>query len=178
MDQWATTLFTDVFQFSLISGFRNTLIRREPGTANNARKIDHYDKGGLMIWAGITLKGGTLGLCTRVANTLGSALAVIPKLKPGKDPTRAENFHPIALLSILGKVAEKIILKRLYHHQDSNNLLIPEQHGFRPDLPPTLESGGNDKVGIRKTKIDWCSFPRYSKSLRPSMVRRLPLQTN
>ncbi|GFW81629.1 uncharacterized protein TNCV_2883061 [Trichonephila clavipes] len=34
-----------------------------------------------------------------------------------------------------------------------NNLLIPEQYGFRPDLPPTLESGGNDKVGIRKTKI-------------------------
>ncbi|GFT21721.1 hypothetical protein TNCV_2969741 [Trichonephila clavipes] len=38
MDQWVTTLFTDVFQFSLISGSRNTLIRREPRTTTNAPK--------------------------------------------------------------------------------------------------------------------------------------------
>ncbi|GFS82084.1 RNA-directed DNA polymerase from mobile element jockey [Trichonephila clavipes] len=62
---------------------------------------------------------------------------VIPILKPGKDPTRAESFRPIALLSILGKVAEKIILNRLYHHVEANNILIPEQHGFRPDLSTT-----------------------------------------
>ncbi|GFW23441.1 transposable element Tcb2 transposase [Trichonephila clavipes] len=55
MDQWVTTLFTDVFQFSLISGSHNTLIRRESGTTTNARKINHYDKGGLMIWVDITL---------------------------------------------------------------------------------------------------------------------------
>ncbi|GFX68101.1 hypothetical protein TNCV_922021 [Trichonephila clavipes] len=51
---------------------------------------------------------------------------------------------------------------------DSNNLIIPEQHGFRPDHLPTLKSGGNDQVGIQKTQIDWCGFPRYLKSLRPS----------
>ncbi|GFV96232.1 probable RNA-directed DNA polymerase from transposon X-element [Trichonephila clavipes] len=55
---------------------------------------------------------------------------VIPILKPEKDPT-------LALLSILSKVAEKIILNRLYHHVDTNNILIPEQHGFRPDLSTT-----------------------------------------
>ncbi|GFW87428.1 putative RNA-directed DNA polymerase from transposon X-element [Trichonephila clavipes] len=88
--------------------------------------------------------------------------AVIPILKPLKDPTRAYSFRPIALLSILGKVSEKIILKRLYHHVDSINLILPEQHGFSPtrpfDLPPTLESGGSDKVRIQKTKIDWNSI--------------------
>ncbi|GFU60525.1 probable RNA-directed DNA polymerase from transposon X-element [Trichonephila clavipes] len=62
---------------------------------------------------------------------------VVPILKPGKDPTQAESFRPIALLSILGKVAEKIILKRLYHHVEENNILIPEQRGFRPDLSTT-----------------------------------------
>ncbi|GFX36948.1 RNA-directed DNA polymerase from mobile element jockey [Trichonephila clavipes] len=62
---------------------------------------------------------------------------VVPILKPGKDPTQAESFRPIALLSILGKVAEKIILNRLYHHVEENNILIPEQHGFRPDLSTT-----------------------------------------
>ncbi|GFV61289.1 RNA-directed DNA polymerase from mobile element jockey [Trichonephila clavipes] len=60
--------------------------------------------------------------------------AVIPILKPGKDPTKADSFRPIALLSVLGKVAEKIILTRMYHHVDSINLIIPEQHGFRPNL--------------------------------------------
>ncbi|GFU13348.1 RNA-directed DNA polymerase from mobile element jockey [Trichonephila clavipes] len=60
--------------------------------------------------------------------------AVIPILKPGKDPTKADSFRPIALLSVLGKVAEKIILTRMCHHVDSTNLIIPEQHGFRPNL--------------------------------------------
>ncbi|GFX62220.1 putative RNA-directed DNA polymerase from transposon BS [Trichonephila clavipes] len=56
--------------------------------------------------------------------------AVIPILRPGKDPTKAGSFRPIALLS----VAEKIILTRMCHHVDSTNLIIPEQHGFRPNL--------------------------------------------
>ncbi|GFU55951.1 RNA-directed DNA polymerase from mobile element jockey [Trichonephila clavipes] len=60
--------------------------------------------------------------------------AVIPILKPGKDPTKADCFRHIALLSVLGKVAEKIILTRMCHHVDSTNLIIPEQHGFRPNL--------------------------------------------
>ncbi|GFW54569.1 RNA-directed DNA polymerase from mobile element jockey [Trichonephila clavipes] len=60
--------------------------------------------------------------------------AVIPILKPEKDTTKADSFRPIALLSVLGKVAEKIILTRMWHHVDSTNLIIPEQHGFRPNL--------------------------------------------
>ncbi|GFT36588.1 HTH_Tnp_Tc3_2 domain-containing protein [Trichonephila clavipes] len=39
----------------IISESRNILIRREPGTATNVRKVDHCDKEGLMIWKGITL---------------------------------------------------------------------------------------------------------------------------
>ncbi|GFU79484.1 RNA-directed DNA polymerase from mobile element jockey [Trichonephila clavipes] len=93
---------------------------------------------------------------------------VVPILKPGKDPTQAESFRPIALLSILGKVAEKIILNRLYHHVVQNNILIPEQHGFRPDLSTThqllrvvetIKSGfknkkstGTEECGILFTK--------------------------
>ncbi|GFV69713.1 RNA-directed DNA polymerase from mobile element jockey [Trichonephila clavipes] len=88
---------------------------------------------------------------------------VIPILKPGKDPTQAEGFRPIALLSILGKVAEKIILKRLYHHVDTNNILIPEQHGFRPDLSTThqllrvvetIKSGLKDKKSTGAVFLD------------------------
>ncbi|GFW13291.1 putative RNA-directed DNA polymerase from transposon X-element [Trichonephila clavipes] len=99
---------------------------------------------------------------------------VIPILKPGKDPTQAESFRPIALLSILGKVAEKIILNRLYHHVDTNNILIPEQHGFRPDLSTThqhLRVVETIKSELNDKKIDWCGFPRYPKSLRPRLAR-------
>ncbi|GFV02224.1 putative RNA-directed DNA polymerase from transposon X-element [Trichonephila clavipes] len=81
--------------------------------------------------------------------------AVIPILKPLKDPTRAYSFRPIALLSILGKVSEKIILKRLYHHVDSINLIIPEQHGFRPDFSTShqlLRVVEAIKSGSRKQK--------------------------
>ncbi|GFU75499.1 RNA-directed DNA polymerase from mobile element jockey [Trichonephila clavipes] len=59
--------------------------------------------------------------------------AVIPILKPGKDPTKADSFRPIALLPVLGKVAEKILVTRMHRHVDSTNLIIPEQHGFRPN---------------------------------------------
>ncbi|GFY28523.1 probable RNA-directed DNA polymerase from transposon X-element [Trichonephila clavipes] len=88
---------------------------------------------------------------------------VLPILKPGKDPTQAESFRPIALLSILGTVAEKIILTRLYHQVDTNNILIPEQHGFRPDLSTThqllrvvetIKSGLNDKKSTGAVFLD------------------------
>ncbi|GFX84496.1 hypothetical protein TNCV_3531931 [Trichonephila clavipes] len=49
-------------------------------------------------------------------------------------------FPPDRVSSILGKIAEKIILTRLYQHvdtTDTNNILIPEQHGFRPNLSTT-----------------------------------------
>ncbi|GFR11049.1 RNA-directed DNA polymerase from mobile element jockey [Trichonephila clavata] len=53
-------------------------------------------------------------------------------LKPGKDPTDPQSYRPISLLPVLSKIAEKIILARLNVHLDKNNILIPEQHGFRP----------------------------------------------
>ena len=38
---------------------------------------------------------------------------VIPILKPGKDASHPESYHPISMLNLLDKVFEKIILKRL-----------------------------------------------------------------
>ncbi|GFS82431.1 putative RNA-directed DNA polymerase from transposon X-element [Trichonephila clavipes] len=97
-----------------------------------------------------------------------------------KDPTQAESFRPIALPSILGKVAEKIILNRLYHHVEENNILIPEQHGFRPDLSTThqlLRVVETIKSGF-KNKNRLVRFPRYSKSLRSRLARRSNFQIN
>ncbi|GFW59320.1 probable RNA-directed DNA polymerase from transposon X-element [Trichonephila clavipes] len=62
---------------------------------------------------------------------------VVPILKPGKDPTLAESHRPISLLPILSKLAEKIISTRLNDFLETNKILIPEQHGFRPRLSTT-----------------------------------------
>ncbi|GFS91616.1 probable RNA-directed DNA polymerase from transposon X-element [Trichonephila clavipes] len=59
---------------------------------------------------------------------------VIPILKPGKNPKLAESYRPISLLPILSKLAEKIISTRLNEFLESENILVPEQHGFRPRL--------------------------------------------
>ncbi|GFV19637.1 probable RNA-directed DNA polymerase from transposon X-element [Trichonephila clavipes] len=62
---------------------------------------------------------------------------VVPILKPGKNPTLAESHRPISLLPILSKLAEKIISTRLNDFLETNKILIPEQHGFRPRLSTT-----------------------------------------
>ncbi|GFW41662.1 RNA-directed DNA polymerase from mobile element jockey [Trichonephila clavipes] len=59
---------------------------------------------------------------------------VIPILKPGKDPTLATSHRPISLLPVLSKLAERIILNRLNDHLQQNDILIPQQHGFRANL--------------------------------------------
>ncbi|GFS80303.1 probable RNA-directed DNA polymerase from transposon X-element [Trichonephila clavipes] len=62
---------------------------------------------------------------------------VIPILKPGENPKLAESHRPISLLPILSKLAEKIISTRLNDYLENENILVPEQHGFRPRLSTT-----------------------------------------
>ncbi|GFX21446.1 RNA-directed DNA polymerase from mobile element jockey [Trichonephila clavipes] len=62
---------------------------------------------------------------------------VIPILKPGKNPKLAESHRPISLLPILSQLAEKIISARLNDYLEKENILVPEQHGFRPRLSTT-----------------------------------------
>ncbi|GBN69708.1 RNA-directed DNA polymerase from mobile element jockey, partial [Araneus ventricosus] len=62
---------------------------------------------------------------------------VIPILKPGKDPTDPVSYRPISLLPSISKIAEHIILSRLNDHLEENNILIPEQFGFRKNLSTT-----------------------------------------
>ncbi|GBN78160.1 RNA-directed DNA polymerase from mobile element jockey [Araneus ventricosus] len=59
---------------------------------------------------------------------------VVPILKPGKDPTDTTSYRPISLLPSLSKIAEHLILKRLNNYLKENNVLCPEQFGFRQKL--------------------------------------------
>ena len=63
---------------------------------------------------------------------------VMALLKPGKDPSVPKNFRPISLLSHTYKLFERLILNRIGPVID--NLLIPEQAGFRPGKSTTTIS--------------------------------------
>ncbi|GBN10446.1 RNA-directed DNA polymerase from mobile element jockey [Araneus ventricosus] len=67
-------------------------------------------------------------------STRWKAATVIPILKHGKDPTDTTSYRPISLLPSLSKIAEHLILKRLNNYLKENNVLCPEQFGFREKL--------------------------------------------
>lgn len=52
-------------------------------------------------------------------------------MKPNKDPGHAKSYRPICLIPTLSKLLEKILVKRLTFFLEKNQLLSPEQHGFR-----------------------------------------------
>ncbi|GFY20870.1 putative RNA-directed DNA polymerase from transposon X-element [Trichonephila clavipes] len=68
---------------------------------------------------------------TQVFPTQWCHAHVLPFPKPGKDPTSANNYRPIALTSCLSKLMERIVSARLMFHLESHNLLSPLQSGFR-----------------------------------------------
>lgn len=57
---------------------------------------------------------------------------VVPVFKKGS-ANIASNYRPISLLSVLGKCMERCIFKHIYNYLHSNNILIPQQSGFRPN---------------------------------------------
>lgn len=56
---------------------------------------------------------------------------VIPIPKPGKDHKNTKSYRPISLLSCIGKLLERIILIRLLQYTNANNIINPNQFGFR-----------------------------------------------
>ena len=56
---------------------------------------------------------------------------IIPVLKKGKNPKDLKSYRPISLTSCIGKVAERMINKRLYWWLETSGLLCEEQSGFR-----------------------------------------------
>ena len=44
--------------------------------------------------------------------------------------TKAENYRPISLTSVPGKILEKLICGEIVDHMTKNNLFSSEQHGF------------------------------------------------
>jgi hypothetical protein len=51
---------------------------------------------------------------------------------PGKNPAEVTSYRPISLISLLSKILEKIILKRLTPILAANKVIPAHQFGFRP----------------------------------------------
>jgi hypothetical protein len=62
-----------------------------------------------------------------------------PIFKEG-DRTDKTNYRPISLLTSFSKIFEKVIYARLYQHFVKNNVLAPQQYGFRNRLSTELAS--------------------------------------
>jgi len=45
--------------------------------------------------------------------------------------TEAANYRPISITSPISKIFEKAVLNRLENYFEGNDLLTPNQHGFR-----------------------------------------------
>lgn len=56
---------------------------------------------------------------------------IIVLLKPGKPPADPGSYRPISLLPLIGKLFEKLFIKRLNKVVHDKSLLIDEQFGFR-----------------------------------------------
>ena len=70
-----------------------------------------------------SLETGEVPLDWRMAN-------VTPIFKKG-DHERPENFRPVSLTSVVGKILESIIKDKIVEYLDSNQLIADTQHGFR-----------------------------------------------
>jgi hypothetical protein len=64
---------------------------------------------------------------------------VITLPKPGKDPKFPQNLRPISLLSTIGKLFQKVILKIVRRHTEERALLNASQFGFHARHSTTLQ---------------------------------------
>ena len=75
---------------------------------------------------------------------------VIPVHKKNSRQSK-ENYRPISLLPIFGKIFEKLIFYSMYEHFCNHGLITPNQSGFRPN-----DSAINQLLAV--THHIYCAF--------------------
>lgn len=64
---------------------------------------------------------------------------VIAIAKPGKNPSSASSYRPISLLCSISKILERVILTRINQFNNENQIIPPEQYGFRAKFSTTRQ---------------------------------------
>jgi predicted metallopeptidase len=67
-----------------------------------------------------------------------SQIITIPKL--GKDPTETTSYRPVSIISVLSKVFEKLILKRIKKEVEPEEWIPRHQFGFRQGHSATQQT--------------------------------------
>ena len=105
---------------------------------------------------------------------------IIPIAKPGKDPSRADNYRPISLTSCLCKLMEKMVHNRLSWYIEKNEIITPTQNGCRAGRS-TLDSltllENQIREGFNQRKITIAIFfyikKAYDTTWRHSILKSL-----
>lgn len=80
---------------------------------------------------------------------------VIPVRKPGKPGCNVSSYRPISLLSLLGKIYERFLLRKIQIHTERTNVIPNTQFGFRSGHSTShqvLRMVKKIKAGFRQTK--------------------------
>lgn len=56
---------------------------------------------------------------------------IIPIRNPNNPANGVNSYRAISLTDTMGKILEKLVLKKVNKHITQNNVIIPEQFGFR-----------------------------------------------
>ena len=88
---------------------------------------------------------------------------MVPIHKKCKDRANTDSYRPIGLTSCAGKLMERMINTRLVWHLEKNNIITPEQAGFRQHhstedqvtyIAQKIEDGSQDKQHTLTVWID------------------------
>ena len=64
-------------------------------------------------------------------------LSMVSVFKNVWERSTAKNFHPVSLLSVVGKVFEKLVIIKIVDHLEISGLFSDVQYGFRSSLSTT-----------------------------------------
>ena len=78
--------------------------------------------------------------------------------KGGKDPRHAENYRPITLLEVPGKIVERIINDRISYFFETNNIFNAHQYGFRKNRGTDMAIAvAYEKIALSQQKREHCN---------------------
>jgi hypothetical protein len=60
--------------------------------------------------------------------------AIVKRLYKRGDKMSMTNYGPVSLLTTFSKVPHKVMYNRLSRYLQTNNILVPEQYGFRKGI--------------------------------------------
>jgi hypothetical protein len=83
-----------------------------------------------------------------------------PLYKKG-DKSSMSNYRPISLLTTFSKVLGKVMHNSLSHYLQTNNILVPDQFGFRKEIS-TENAAFKLTDSVLKSVIKKCMLVEYS----------------